>query len=82
MVTRNVVLTEAPRTDRSPPDATRTPRRALRAGLGPGEREEAELDELRARLNCGPAQAPRGALADGNGEDAIRRAIAAARSRS
>jgi antitoxin ParD1/3/4 len=52
---------------------------ALRAGLRLLEREEAELGDLRVRLNSGLEEARRGELADGSGEEAIRRAFAAAR---
>jgi antitoxin ParD1/3/4 len=52
---------------------------ALRAGLRLLEREEAELGELRSRLTSGLEEARRGEFADGSGEDAIRRAFAAAR---
>lgn len=52
---------------------------ALRAGLRLLEREEAELGDLRARLASGLEEARQGELADGTGEEAIRRAFAAAR---
>jgi antitoxin ParD1/3/4 len=52
---------------------------ALRAGLRLLEREEAELGELRSRLTSGLEEVRRGELADGSGEEAIRRAFAAAR---
>lgn len=52
---------------------------ALRAGLRLLEREEAELGDLRARLASGLEDARQGKLADGSGEEAIRRAFAAAR---
>ena len=52
---------------------------ALRAGLRLLEREEAELGDLRARLTSGLEEARQGELADGSGEEAIRRAFAAAR---
>jgi antitoxin ParD1/3/4 len=52
---------------------------ALRAGLRLLEREEAELGDLRARLTSGLEEAHRGEFADGSGEEAIRRAFAAAR---
>ena len=48
----------------------------------PARREEAELGDLRSRLKVGLHQARAGDLADGSGEDAIRRAFAAARERS
>lgn len=52
---------------------------ALRAGLRLLEREEAELGELRSRLTSGLEEARRGEFADGSGEEAMRRAFAAAR---
>lgn len=52
---------------------------ALRAGLRLLEREEAELEDLRARLTLGIEEARKGELAGGSGEEAIRRAFAAAR---
>ena len=54
---------------------------AMRAGLRLLEREENDLQELRARLTTGIEQARSGDLADGDGEQAIRRAFAAARAR-
>jgi len=51
----------------------------LRAGLRLLEREEAEMTALRARLAAGLEEARAGALTEGSGEDAIRRAFAAAR---
>jgi len=53
----------------------------LRAGLRLLEREEAELNELRARLAAGLEQARSGDLAEGDGEQAVRRAFAKARAR-
>ena len=55
---------------------------ALRAGLRLLEREEAEMTALRARLSAGLDDARSGALAEGSGEDAIRRAFAVARAAS
>lgn len=55
---------------------------ALRAGLRLLEREEAELGDLRRRLTRGLEEARSGRLADGSGQDAIRRAFDAARDRS
>ena len=46
------------------------------------EREDNDLKDLRARLTAGIEQARSGDLADGDGEQAIRRAFAAARGRS
>jgi antitoxin ParD1/3/4 len=55
---------------------------ALRAGLRLLEREEAELGALRDRLSSGLVQARRGELAQGSGEEAIRRAFASARAKN
>lgn len=85
MATRNVVLTE---TQSALVDHLVASGRyqnaseALRAGLRLLEREEVELGDLRARLTAGLEQARRGDLAEGSGEDAVRRAFAAARSQS
>lgn len=54
---------------------------AMRAGLRLLEREEAEVNELSARLARGVEQATHGDLAEGNGTDAIRRAFAKAKTR-
>ncbi len=85
MVTRNVVLTD---TQSALVDQLIASGRyqnaseALRAGLRLLEREESELGDLRARLTAGLEQARRGDLAEGSGEDAVRRAFAAARAGS
>jgi len=84
MATRNVVLTQAQSAmvDRLVASGRyRNASEALRAGLRLLEREEAELGALRDRLAAGLEQARRGDLAGGSGEDAIRRAFAAARTR-
>lgn len=82
MPTRNVVLTDS-QTDlieRLIADGRyQNASEALRAGLRLLEREEAEMTALRARLAAGLEEARSGALAEGTGEDAIRRAFAAAR---
>lgn len=85
MATRNVVLTDTQSelVDRLVASGRyQNASEALRAGLRLLEREEAELATLRARLISGLEEARRGELADGSGEDAIRRAFAAARTGS
>ena len=73
-------LDHAP-TDTRWPEPTKRPAmaEALRAGLRLLEREEAEMDALRQRLQAGMAEARAGDLAEGSGEEAIRRAFRAAR---
>jgi antitoxin ParD1/3/4 len=81
MATRNVVLTDAQSALLKRLVASGRYQNAsdvLRAGLRLLEREEAELDDLRARLSTGLDEARRGDLAEGTGEEAIRRAFAAA----
>lgn len=81
MATRNVVLTDrqSALVDRLVASGRyQNASEALRAGLRLLEREEAELGAMRARLTEGIEQARRGELAEGSGEDAIRRAFAAA----
>ena len=85
MATRNVVLTEAQSdlVDRLVSTGRyQNASEALRAGLRLLEREEAEMTDLRARLTAGLDEARRGDLAEGSGEDAIRRAFAVARANS
>jgi antitoxin ParD1/3/4 len=83
MATKNVVLTETQvaLVDRLIASGRyQNSSEALRAGLRLLEREEAQLDALRARLETGLNQARLGNLADGSGEDAVRRAFQTARS--
>jgi antitoxin ParD1/3/4 len=85
MPTRNVVLTDSQSDliDRLIADGRyQNASEALRAGLRLLEREEAEMTALRDRLAAGLEEARSGALAEGTGEDAIRRAFAAARTAS
>ena len=85
MPTRNVVLTDSQTDliDRLIADGRyQNASEALRAGLRLLEREEAEMTALRDRLAAGLEEARAGALAEGSGEDAIRRAFAAARTAS
>ncbi len=85
MVTRNVVLTEPQSALLDRLVATgrfQNASEALRAGLRLLEREEAEAEVLRTRLAAALDEAQRGDLAEGSGEDAIRRAFAAARAQT
>ncbi|WP_164841107.1 type II toxin-antitoxin system ParD family antitoxin [Sinorhizobium meliloti] len=85
MATRNVVLTDAQSALLERLVASGRYQNAsevLRAGLRLLEREEAELDDLRARLSTGLDEARRGDLAECTGEEAIRRAFAAAHAAS
>lgn len=82
MGTRNVVLTDAQSelVDQLVASGRyQNASEALRAGLRLLEREESELGALRERLMAGLREAEAGRLAEGSGEDAIRRAFAAAR---
>ena len=85
MATRNAVLTDSQSAlvDRLVASGRfQNASEARLSGLRLLEREEAELGELRARLTEAPDQARRGDLAEGGGEEAIRRAFAAGRSRT
>lgn len=85
MGTRNVVLTDSQSVLIDQLVASgryQNASEALRAGLRLLEREEAELSDLRTRLSVGLEQAREGAMAEGSGEDAVRRAFAFARNRS
>jgi len=85
MPTRNVVLTDSQTDliDRLIADGRyQNASEALRAGLRLLEREEAEMTALRDRLAAGLEEGRSGVLAEGSGEDAIRRAFAAARTAS
>lgn len=78
MVTRNVVLTETQ--DQLVQALVASGRyqnasEALRAGLRLLEREEIELQDMRARLMRGVEQARNGDLAEGTGEEVLRRAF-------
>ncbi len=82
MATRNVVLTDTQSdlVDRLVSSGRyQNASEALRAGLRLLEREESELGALRDRLTTGIEQARSGQLAEGSGEDAVRRAFATAR---
>ena len=85
MGTRNVVLTETQSdlVDRLVASGRyQNASEALRAGLLLLQCEETELSNLRDRLKVGLEQARCGDLAEASGEDAVRRAFSAARTRS
>lgn len=85
MPTRNVVLTDSQTAmiDRLIADGRyQNASEALRAGLRLLERDEAEMTTLSTRLAAGLEEARSGVLAEGSGEDAIRRAFASARNAS
>jgi len=85
MVTRNVVLTDSQ--DQLVQTLVASGRyqnvsEAMRAGLRLLEHEEDQLVGIRQGLLEGLTQAETGDLADGSGEDAVRRAFARARTSS
>jgi antitoxin ParD1/3/4 len=85
MVTRNVVLTESQ--DQLIQTLVASGRyqnasEAMRAGLRLLEKEESGLVAIRTGLLEGLQQAEVGDLAEGSGEDAVRRAFATARTTS
>lgn len=85
MGTRNVVLTDAQSSlvDRLVETGRyQNASEALRAGLRLLEREENEINALRNQLSTGLAQAKAGDLAEGSGEDTIRRVFATARGKA
>jgi antitoxin ParD1/3/4 len=78
MATRNVVLTDpqSDLVDRLVASGRyQNASEALRAGLRLLEREESELSALRDQLSTGLDDARRADLAEGSGEDSIRRAF-------
>ncbi|MDP2697286.1 type II toxin-antitoxin system ParD family antitoxin [Thalassospira sp.] len=84
MVTHNVVLTESQAElveNLVASGRYRNASEAMCAGLRLLEREEAEIEQLRDRIGKSLKQAHDGDLAEGSGEDAIRRAFAEARHR-
>lgn len=79
MPTRNVVLTDhqsALVDDLVAKGRYQNASEAMRAGLRLLEREEGEMDDLRARLGTALEQARSGDLATGTGAEALRRAFA------
>jgi antitoxin ParD1/3/4 len=82
LVTRNVVLTDAQADMVERLVASGRYQNAsevLRSGLRLIEEQEADLDDLRARLTAGLAEARAGARAPGSGAEAVRRAFDRAR---
>lgn len=86
MVTRNVVLTDTQdqrvQTTLVAFGRYQNVSETTRAGLRLLDQEEAQLADLRRGLMEGLEQANRGDLAEGSGEDAVRRAFARARATS
>jgi antitoxin ParD1/3/4 len=82
MATRNVVLTQAQDALVERLVATGRYQNAsevMRSGLRLLEEQESDLDDVRARLTAGLAEARAGERAPGTGADAVRRAFARAR---
>ena len=82
MATRNVVLTQAQDALVERLVATGRYQNAsevMRSGLRLLEEQESDLDDVRARLTAGLAEARAGERTPGTGADAVRRAFARAR---
>ncbi|MBO6729326.1 MAG: type II toxin-antitoxin system ParD family antitoxin [Maricaulis sp.] len=85
MATRNVVLTDAQSAlvdELVESGRFQNASEALRAGLRLLQEDEAERSALRDRLVLGVEEARQENFAEGNGEEAMKRAFAEARSKS